>query len=264
VTFLYDDGKIIDIVLFDAGNTLIYFDASWPDLMEQSAIELAKSLIELGYTFEPSQFVEKFMERLLEYYRQRETEFIEYTTAYVLRNLLADYGYHSPSEEHLQLVLSSMYAVSQAHWHLEDDALATLGTLKNQGYHLGLISNAADNSDVQELVDRHRLRPYFEVILISAAVGVRKPHPRIFQMALEHWGARPERAVMVGDTLGADILGANLAGIRSVWITRRAQSPGNRDHEDTIRPDAVIHTLAELPGLLAQFSGDQGFLPGSA
>jgi FMN phosphatase YigB (HAD superfamily) len=59
---------------------------------------------------------------------------------------------------------------------------------------------------------------------------------------------------MVGDRLGADILGAQNAGMFSIWVTKHANSPGNRAHLDTIRPDATIETIEELPGLLEQLS----------
>ena len=59
-----------------------------------------------------------------------------------------------------------------------------------------------------------------------------------------------EEAAMVGDTLDADILGSNRMGIFSVWITRRSDTPANRANAGTIKPDAEIETLAELPGLL--------------
>jgi FMN phosphatase YigB (HAD superfamily) len=60
---------------------------------------------------------------------------------------------------------------------------------------------------------------------------------------------------MVGDTLGADILGAYNAGIYSIWITRHAESPANRAHADTIQPDAKIESLEDLYPLLACLSG---------
>jgi HAD superfamily hydrolase (TIGR01662 family) len=125
-----------------------------------------------------------------------------------------------------------------------------LGALRKAGYRLGMISNASDDADVQALIDKAGVRPYFEVILTSAAVGIRKPNPRIFHMALERLGTSPGKTAMVGDTLGADILGANNAGMFSIWITRRADVPDNRAHLDTIRPDAVIDTLSDLPRLL--------------
>ena len=137
-------------------------------------------------------------------------------------------------------------------WKLEEDAISTLDALKDQGMRLGLVSNAGDAQDVHTLIDRHHLRPYFEQVIVSALAGVRKPNPRIFKLALDKFNVGPENAVMVGDTLGADILGAKNAGIASVWIMRRAYRSDNRAHEDTIRPDAVIARLSELPPLLAK------------
>jgi FMN phosphatase YigB (HAD superfamily) len=55
---------------------------------------------------------------------------------------------------------------------------------------------------------------------------------------------------MVGDTLGADILGAQHAGVYSIWVTRHADTPANRAHADTIQPDALIECLEDLHPLL--------------
>jgi FMN phosphatase YigB (HAD superfamily) len=55
---------------------------------------------------------------------------------------------------------------------------------------------------------------------------------------------------MVGDTLGADILGASNAGIFSIWYTRWGDTPSNRAHAFTIVPDAKIARLVDLPPLL--------------
>lgn len=72
---------------------------------------------------------------------------------------------------------------------------------------MGLVSNAGDDADVQNLVDKAQIRPFFQVILTSVKEGIRKPDPKIFWKALEALDAQPEEAVMVGDNLGADILG---------------------------------------------------------
>lgn len=242
-------------IFFDLGSTLIYSDAPWPDVMERSTRKLVEALKIRGYALDGRRFECEFTERMEEYYRERDAEYIEHTTAYLLDNLLAESGYPDVPESHLRQALADMYAVSQAHWQLEEDAFSTLQRLKKQGYRLGLISNAADDADVQTLIDRHDLRHFFELILVSAAVGLRKPHPYIFQIALDHWEADPRQTAMVGDTLGADILGANRLGIASIWITRRADTPENRDHEATIRPTAVISALEELPDLLLELPG---------
>ncbi len=242
----------ITTVLFDLGGTLIYFDGKWPQVFSRSSRKLLAHLQAAGVDLQLERFQAELRRRMEQYYAQRETEFIEYTTAYIVRQLLAEWGYPEVSEATLRSGLKAMYSVSQSHWHPEADAVPTLETLRAQGYHLGLISNAGDDADVQALVDKARLRPYFDIILTSAAEGIRKPNPRIFHQALEHWGEAPSRAAMVGDTLGADILGAHNAGVASIWITRRADNPANRAHGDTIRPQARIAALDELPALLAR------------
>ena len=245
------DERRFDAVLFDLGNTLIYFDGEWPEVIRQGDTQLLAVLQAAGLRLDTQAFTTEFETRLDAYYSQRNTEFIEYTTAYILRGLLADMGYPEVSETTLQRALKAMYAISQAHWIPESDAQPTLQFLRQQGYHLGLISNAGDDRDVQILVDKAGVRLYFDVILTSAAEGIRKPNPHLFHKALSTWGTPPGRAAMVGDTLGADILGARNAGLFSIWITRRADSPGNQAHQDTIQPDASIDTLAELPELLS-------------
>jgi len=237
-------------VLFDLGGTLIYFDGNWVDVAEAANRGLLQHLQLQGMQLDAQRFLDEFRKRLEEYYLQREMEFIEYTTAHVLRTLLADLGYPGVTPEMTAPALKQLYAVSQAHWKLEEDALLTLEKLRSAGYRMGVISNAADDADVQTLVDNAGIRGYLDFVLSSAACGIRKPNPRIFEVGLEHWGLAPGEAVVVGDTLGADILGARNAEIYSIWITRRADKPANRDHAGTIQPDGQIETLAELPDRL--------------
>ena len=240
----------IKAVIFDLGNTLIHFDGAWPEVMQAADRELLQHLRNRGFDLDQDAFTARFRAHLHAYYAERDSEFIEHTTAYVLRNVLSDFGFPEIDDQTLLPALESLYAVSQAHWQVEEDTQPTLQALHESGYRLGVISNAADDQDVQTLVDKTGVRPYLDFVLSSAACGIRKPNPRIFQIGLDNWGFQASQVAMVGDTLGADILGAQHAGLYSIWITRRAEAPGNRDHADTIQPDASISTLAELPGLL--------------
>ena len=131
----------------------------------------------------------------------------------------------------------------------------TLETLKSRGYRLGLISNTSDDNNVQGIVDRWGLRPFFETIVTSAALGIRKPDVRIFQVALDRFRVQPEAAAMVGDTLDADVLGANQSGIYSIWVTRRVQIP--EEGELAIQPQAVVTALSQIPDLLAEVENDR-------
>jgi HAD superfamily hydrolase (TIGR01662 family) len=240
----------IRALLFDLGNTLIYFDGAWPEVMQRADRQLLLSLNAHGMALDEEHFLQLFRQRLDEYYQQREAEFIEHTTAYVLRNVLAEMGVSNLDDQLLESSLKDLYAVTQQHWIVDDDTISTLSTLRQEGYSIGYVSNAGNDADVQRHVDSGQLRPFTDFVLSSAACGVRKPNPRIFEIALNNWDFAPEQVAMVGDTLGADILGAHNAGLFSIWITRHADTPANRDHADTIQPNAKIKTLSELPQLL--------------
>ena len=72
-----------------------------------------------------------------------------------------------------------------------------------------------------EILDNVRLRKYFDEVVTSASVGIRKPDPGIFRYALMQFKARPEEAVMVGDSETHDIGGGYVAGLKTVLVDRR-------------------------------------------
>ena len=240
----------IKVVLFDLGSTLIYFDNTWQAVSAEMDQVTVDALQRAGLKVDRERFIADLLERESAFSKERDIDFIEYTTLYILRTTLADHGYPQPPEDVLHKIVAEMYRVSQAHWHAEEDAAPTLDALRQEGYRMGIVSNAGDDQDVRTLIERADLGEYFDVIISSAAAGIRKPHPKIFDLALAHWGFKRDQAVMVGDTLGADILGAHNAGMPGIWISRRGDRPDNHAHLDTIPPDATIATLSELPELL--------------
>ncbi len=238
------------VIFFDLGNTLIYSRLPWPDILAEADQALVNELHRQGCMVDRQIFIEEFVTDLRDYYRERDLDHIEFTTEYILQHLLHEFGFVLPARQ-VRTALNAMYAVTQANWFLEEDALPTLRTLQSQGYRLGLISNASDGDDVRTLLANHCLTEYFDPILISAEVGMRKPHPHIFKMALTLCDTAPENTVMVGDTLEADILGARNAGMISVWITQHA-NPDTCGAD--IQPDASAAALSELPDLLLRLA----------
>ena len=239
--------KTLEALFFDLGGTLIFFDGDWPDVYDKAINTVVEHLKIAGLDLDFDVFMNDFLSRLNHYFNERESELIERTTTKILRTTLTDWDYSDISQDLLDSIMKSMYAVSQAHWYPEEDADEMLRFFQEQGYRLAIISNAADDNDVQTLVDNANFRSYFDLILSSAAVGIRKPNPRIFEIALEMMDIPNSRVAMVGDTLGADILGAKNANIYSIWITRRADNPSNREHANAIEADMEIATLEELP-----------------
>ncbi|MBI2886094.1 MAG: HAD-IA family hydrolase [Chloroflexi bacterium] len=105
-----------------------------------------------------------------------------------------------------------------------DDAVPTLVTLRERGYSLAILSN--HEWDLPDLVAGLGLAPYFSAIVTSARVGYRKPHPRMYQQALAALGARPEQALMVGDSMASDVAGAERLGMRAVLLDRHGTLGG--------------------------------------
>jgi len=238
-------------LIFDLGNTLMYFAGDWPEVFMVADNAMVNYLVQSGCDLDQDRFALDFRDQLREYYVTREQEHVELTTAHILKNLLTEHGYLSVSDQVVERALESFYQETQTYWLPEQDTLETLAALKSQDYRLGVISNASDDADVQNLVDKTEVRPYLDFVLSSASCGIRKPNPEIFNIALRHWGFSPQEVAMVGDTLEADVLGGKNAGLYTIWITRRVSPSANPAKQDHIKPDATIQSLAELPALLA-------------
>jgi putative hydrolase of the HAD superfamily len=234
----------IQAILFDLGGTLMFARGGWESIHKRADMALAESLQAQGLDVDINSFVQQFRERLRAYYTQRDKKLHETTYMSALKEMLIDDGHKNITQAGLRSALDAMFAVTQSNWMLEEDAIPTLTQLKSSEYRMGIISNAGDNKDVLQLVERFRLEYYFDFVLTSAACAYRKPHPRIFKLALAHWNIPANKAIMVGDTLEADIMGAQNAGLLGVWITRRAQP--NADNLRRIKPDFSLPSLNEL------------------
>ena len=107
-------------------------------------------------------------------------------------------------------------------------------------YRLGVIANQSPGAD--ERLKSHGLLKYFEFVLGSADVGLSKPDPRIFLLALEKAGCEPREAVMIGDRPDYDVYPAKQLGLRTIRIRQGAaavQSPRSPAYE----ADATVDTL---------------------
>lgn len=227
-------------ILFDLGGTLMYAREDWDPIYDLADQALADTLATHNIRLDPK----RFREQLHEYYQQREKDFQETSYHFVLHELLKELGQAEVTESVLRSALDAMYSVTQTNWQLENDANETLSQLTSNGYKLGIFSNAGDDKDVQDLVSNFGIRPHFDFVLTSAASFYRKPHPRAFEIALAQWSINPNEAIMVGDSLDADILGAKQLGMKAIWITRRAQFTD--EDMRRIKPDFSIRKLSEL------------------
>ncbi|MBI4639124.1 MAG: HAD family hydrolase [Candidatus Tectomicrobia bacterium] len=118
-----------------------------------------------------------------------------------------------------------------------------LARLKEK-FKLGLISNFYGNVEI--ICREFDLAPLLDLILDSSVVGVSKPDPKIFKIALERLALPPEEAVYVGDSFERDMVAAKGVGLYTIWLT----GPDERVCPDEKMVDRKIKTLLELPRVL--------------
>ena len=122
------------------------------------------------------------------------------------------------------------------------EAEEVLEELHWQGYRLGIVSNWSWN--LRQRVEQAGLNGYFEIVWGSAYAGCNKPHPCIFEQALEQMALPAQQAYYVGDSYRHDVLGARAAGIDAALL--------DRDGTSTAEDCPVIRDLHGLSSLLSR------------
>jgi putative hydrolase of the HAD superfamily len=159
-----------------------------------------------------------------------------YYWAEYLRELTRRLGAAESKRDELTQRLIEAFQNIQLWSRVMPDTPAFLERLLAQGYLLGVISNSTGT--LEEQLVRLDLARYFQTILDSAIVGIQKPHPGIFKLALERAAVEASETVFVGDTYATDVGGAQLAGLTGVLM----DSVG-------AYPDATCAKIASLPEL---------------
>lgn len=124
--------------------------------------------------------------------------------------------------------------------HPISGALQTVRDLRERGYRVAVVSNS--DGTVAEALDRAGFGDLFEIVVDSTIVGIAKPDPAIFAVALEQLGLAPDQAWYVGDSHYHDMGGARAAGLAAgVLIDPLAIAPAGH---------VAIRSITELPALL--------------
>jgi len=242
VTRADDDGPAagIEVIFFDAGDTLLGPHPSFPELFSQVCAErgydvtpelviqvqneLAPHLIDLAEDtgVDNPSFSSEASKKFWGYLYKRFLEALDIGDAGLAEALLHRFSTGSS-------------------YMLFDDVLPTLRGMHAQGYRLGLISNF--EQWLEERLIELEVGQLFDVSVISGFVMIEKPDPAIYELALERAQVEPRRAVHVGDSMTMDVEPARSVGIHPVLLDRR----GRYTDSEVLR----IESLEELPGVVA-------------
>ncbi|MEK8132466.1 HAD-IA family hydrolase [Paenibacillus filicis] len=224
-------------IYFDVGDTLLTIPAARVILQQQLAAR--------AFHREEEHIGELFTEafRLLYYGKQlgdfeactpeSDRSFWMQVYHYILQKL----GVESENwtEEQIHACCHELYDLFTApeQYSLFEDVKETLAELKRRGYALGIISNFAPT--LKSILEHKGILSYFDPVIVSTEVGLEKPDPAIFQLALETGGLAAEDVLYVGDHDRNDIWAPAQVGINAVKIKRYDYHDGEG-----------IHSLKEL------------------
>lgn len=172
-----------------------------------------------------------------------------------IQNLCFDLELDLTSED-IKVIANKVANAWQAHMLLDPETHHVLHTL-HHSKKLALVSNFDHPPHVHSVLNKFGLTPYFDSVVISAEVGIKKPDPRIFDSALEQTRMKSEEVIYVGDTED-DIKAARAAGLVPILIQRDNEGNAfdfsvnthNLEQEE-FTPD--VRTITKLSELLTQF-----------
>lgn len=198
----------IQHVFFDLDHTLWDFeknsDLTFKKVFEKQDITVGLDVFLEAY--KPINFKywklyreEKVTKSELRYGRLKDTfEAINYTVSDTLIDVIADEYIHFLADFN----------------HLFDGALEVLEYLKSK-YQLHIITNGFEEVQIKKMESSNILH-YFNAVITSESVGVKKPNPKVFNYALNAANAKKENSIMIGDNIEADVLGALSIGMQAI------------------------------------------------
>ena len=167
----------------------------------------------------------------------------------IVRACLDDLGVEV-SDDELDRFLDAEHDAWKPARHLPGTTLSLLDALRDLGLAVGLVSNAFDppallHRDLVEMGVAERL----DVAVFSSEVGRRKPHPAIFEQALDALGVAPAEAVFVGDRLYEDVRGAGELGmttVQALWFRADGHASGGEPDFQAFTPFDVLNVVRRL------------------
>ena len=239
-------GKMIKAVFFDLDGTLCDSDTAWNiavretfQLLRKHEPDISETALTRAWTTVNQQLFQQLGAGKCSMAEVRDSRF---------QCLFKELGLPTGKiAEELNDFLSSRYLTSLRLYE-DVEVLEALGR-----YHVGIITNGAHDNHTDSQLSKVKylgLSERIQSLTISGEIGVRKPNIEIFKVACERADVLPKEAMLVGDTIQNDIVGANRAGMTSVFIDRKPDVLISKTADE--QPDYSISNLCDVLSCLAR------------
>jgi putative hydrolase of the HAD superfamily len=241
---------VIDAVLFDWGDTLFHF--AYDEALLEAGWEAGLATLERDGLPAHDETAARFRERYVPLlWMPGSLDEIEYPA--MIRELLGSFGIEIDDAE-LDRFLGAEHAAWEPARLLGAQTHALLDSLRDRGLRTGLVSNAFDPGWLlREDLERMGLAERLDAVVFSSEVGKRKPHPVIFEAALDELRVEPERALFVGDRRFEDVRGAKEVGMttaQALWFRADDDERGLEPDFEAFTPMDVLNVVRRLTGEL--------------
>lgn len=238
----------IKAVIFDFIGTLTELaDYS----LEKAEDKMFRSLAS-SYRISHKNFFETYRRAHGKYREIRYEQLVEITNAVWISEALNNLGCKTmPQDEKISAAVNIFFVSYLSALRLQSNARLTLRKLSAK-YKLGLITNFTYAPVIHASLRKLKLTSFFNVVLVSEAVGWRKPSPKIFQKALKKLDLKADEVVYVGDTPLEDIQGAKSVGMKTVFMPSQFNSLEDMK-KAPCKPEYVIENLIEIIKILNSF-----------
>jgi HAD superfamily hydrolase (TIGR01509 family) len=222
--------------------------------MQKSKTQLHEALCEAGLVTNKKQFMEAYARAHEKYRKVRYQQLREVTNAVWVSEALNTIGCKTTvNDARLKAGLNVFFRDFIDSLELRPHAKQLIKSASER-CKVGLVSNFTYAPAIYASLRKLRINNYFNAIVVSDAVGWRKPHKTIFEHALRVLRVEPEDAVFVGDSPLEDVDGAKAAGLRSVFVASRFSPLGDVGKCNS-KPDLVCQNLREVCEKLSQIAG---------
>ena len=232
-------------IIFDINGTLT--DIHTNEGHDEIYRVLSNVLSYQGIVLEPHVVKELYFQIMKEQRAAREGRHPEFDAIGIFHTILTQYatdftrGLSPQKLEQLPRLLAETYrAASRFRLQPYPGVVDTIRQL-HQNYHLAIVSDGQTAYAVPEL-NTVGLAGYFDPIIISGDVGVRKPHERLFTDALTAMKMTPSEVLFVGNDMYRDVYGAKRVGMTTVFC----KSNQGLAEKEGVKPDYIIYQFPEL------------------
>ncbi len=234
-------------VIFDLGHTLIDYYHDWAGPEERIVSRLYSLATDTGGRTQEPEFRRSVLATLEGNRDLKLQDMLEIPLERVLDRIFSSAGCRV-DEGLIQDGMELFYEALKEDRRLVPGTLEMLQRVRDRGCSIGLISDVAWGlpSEYPLRDMKHfRLETYFDDMIFSSDIGLRKPNPRMFKMAMFNLGADRNESMYIGNSLQADVKGAKSVGMKAVL-----KKSGYFQPDDSIVPDHTVDDWKELDELL--------------